>query len=77
MQPGVRDIAVVSGVLGLVIVCVIAYFISRCFCRQRHCENETYDDVSSLERAHNSAFIIPCENNGFTHVQLKHGNSNS
>ena len=72
IQPGVLDIAVVSGVLGLVIVCVIAYFISRCFCRQRHGEDETYDDVSSLERAHNSVFIIPCENNGFTHVQLKY-----
>lgn len=64
-QPGVLDIAVISGVLGLVLISVIAYFVSRCFCRQRHYEDGTYDDVRSLERIHNSVFIIPFYNQGF------------
>lgn len=71
MKPGVLDIAVISVVLGLVIICITAYIVSRCFCRQRRSEDVTYDDVSSLERVHNSVYIIPCENRGFTHVPLK------
>ena len=70
-RPGVLDIAVISGILGLVIICIIAYIVSRCFCRQRRSEDETHDNVSSLERVHNSVYVIPCENHGFSHVQLK------
>ena len=71
-QPGVVDIAVICGVLALVVISLIAYFVSRCFCRRRRQENETYDDVRSLERIRNSAFLIPYDNPAFTTIPPKY-----
>ena len=74
-QPGVVDIVVICSVLALVLISVIAYFVSRCFCRQRH-EDETSDDVRSLERIHYSVFLIPYHNPGFTGVPPKFNDVN-
>ena len=67
-RPGIVDIAVISGVLALVVMSVIAYVVSRCFCRRQRHEDETRDDVRSLERIRNSAFLIPYDNPAFTTI---------
>ena len=70
-QPGNVDIAVICSVLGLVFMLIMVYLVSRCFCRHRNREDETSDNVRSLERIHNSASVIPFDNRGFIPVPPK------
>ena len=61
-HPGIIDLAVISVLLVLICVAIIAYIVSRCWCRRRYpaaSEDRSLDNVTSLERLHHSAFFLP------------------